>query len=68
MAARIIIDGPPDIHNPQRPFISGKGSFDLIVNNLKEVCDLITVQLGGNFTRDNYRRFYEVIFCRETQN
>jgi uncharacterized protein len=59
--ARITIDGPPDIHNLQRPFVSGKGSFDLIMSNLKEVCGLLKVQLGGNFTRDNYRRFPELL-------
>lgn len=59
--ARITIDGPPEIHNVQRPFVSGKGSFDLIMKNLKEVCTLIKMQLGGNFTRDNYRRFPELL-------
>jgi uncharacterized protein len=59
--AKITIDGPPDIHNIQRPFVSGKGSFELIMSNLKEVCGLIKVQLGGNFTRDNYRRFPELL-------
>jgi len=59
--ARITIDGPPDIHNQQRPFVSGKGSFDAILKNLGEVCDLIKMQLGGNFTRDNYRRFPELL-------
>ncbi|MDD5286390.1 MAG: geopeptide radical SAM maturase, partial [Desulfuromonadaceae bacterium] len=59
--ARITIDGPPDIHNRQRPFVSGKGSFEQIMNNLKEVCGLFKVQLGGNFTRDNYRRFPELL-------
>lgn len=65
--AKFTIDGPPDIHNIQRPFISGKGSFDLIMNNLKEVCGLIKVQLGGNFTRDNYRRFPELLELLEEQ-
>jgi uncharacterized protein len=59
--AKITIDGPPDIHNAQRPFVSGKGSFDLIMANLKEVCSLIKVQLGGNFTQANYRRFPELL-------
>lgn len=59
--ARITIDGPPEIHNRQRPFVSGAGSFDLIMRNLKAVCGLTKVQLGGNFTRDNYRRFPELL-------
>lgn len=59
--AKITIDGPPDIHNTQRPFVSGKGSFDLIMKNLKEVYGLFKVQIGGNYTRDNYRRFPELL-------
>lgn len=59
--AKITIDGPPDIHNDQRPFVSGKGSFNIIVNNLKAVCGLIKVQVGGNYTRENYHRFPELL-------
>ena len=31
------------------------------MNNIAEVCGLIKVQLGGNFTRENYRRFPELL-------
>jgi uncharacterized protein len=51
------LDGTRQIHDRQRPFVSGKGSFDCIVANLKEVWDLVTVQLGGNYTREEYREF-----------
>jgi uncharacterized protein len=55
--AKFTLDGPRHIHDQCRPFVSGNGSFDTIVNNIKEVCDLISLQLGGNFTRQNYRDF-----------
>ncbi len=55
--AKVTLDGPKDIHDRFRPFVSGKGSFDLIVSNVKEVCELIKLQIGGNFSRDNYREF-----------
>jgi len=54
---KFTLDGPRTIHDRQRPFISGNGSFDCIVANLKEVCSLVSVQIGGNFTRENYREF-----------
>jgi uncharacterized protein len=53
--AKVTLDGPRENHDAWRPFISGKGSFDVILKNLKEVCDLIKVQIGGNYTADNYR-------------
>ncbi len=54
--AKVTLDGPREVHDRSRPFASGKGSsFDVIVRNIREVWDLINLQLGGNFTRDNYR-------------
>jgi uncharacterized protein len=61
VGAKITLDGPPDIHDRQRPFASGNGSFAAIANNLKEVCDLLQIQVGGNFSVDNYRRFPELL-------
>ena len=60
-AIRLTIDGPPDIHNTQRPFVSGAGSFAKIMANLLAVHKLIPVDLGGNYTRENYRRFPELL-------
>jgi len=60
-AIRLTIDGPPDIHNTQRPFVSGAGSFDRIISNLLAVHKLVPVDLGGNYTRDNFRRFPELL-------
>jgi uncharacterized protein len=55
--AKVTLDGPRENHDRFRPFVSGKGSFDLIVTNVKEVCDLTHIQVGGNYTRENYREF-----------
>ena len=56
-AAKFTLDGPPEIHDKQRPFASGAGSFAAILDNLAAVCDLIAIQLGGNFLQENYREF-----------
>ncbi len=55
--AKVTLDGPRENHDLFRPFVSGKGSFDLIVSNVKEVCGLTDIQVGGNYTRENYREF-----------
>jgi len=55
--AKITLDGPRHIHDQCRPFVSGRGSFDIIINNINEICDLISLQLGGNFTKHNYHDF-----------
>jgi uncharacterized protein len=59
--AAVTIDGPQHIHNVFRPFKGGNGSFDAIVRNVKDVCGLIRVQIGGNFTRENYRAMPELL-------
>ncbi len=60
-SARITIDGPRENHDRYRPFVSGRGSFDAIIRNLAEVCDLIRVGIGGNYTRENYRSFPQLL-------
>ena len=56
-AAKITLDGPRELHDLSRPFVSGKGSFDTIVRNILEIMDVTNVQIGGNFTRENYQEF-----------
>lgn len=60
-AAKFTLDGPPEIHDRQRPYASGSGSFDTILDNLAEICDLLAIQLSGNFYREEYRLFPKVL-------
>jgi uncharacterized protein len=57
VSAKITLDGPKEVHDAFRPFKGGAGSFDAILRNLGETADLIRVQIGGNYTKDNYRLF-----------
>jgi uncharacterized protein len=54
---KITLDGPAYIHNKCRPFKGGGGSFDAIVRNIKDTCDLVKIGIGGNFSRENYKAF-----------
>jgi len=56
-SVKITLDGPAEIHNRCRPFKSGAGSFNSILRNIKETCDLVKIGIGGNFERDNYEKF-----------
>lgn len=60
-SARITLDGPRDNHDSYRPFVSGEGSFNVIIQNLADVSDLIGIGIGGNYTRDNYRSFPQLL-------
>lgn len=51
---RITIDGDKEAHDEYRPFLSGKGTFDLIMRNVKAVADMTRVVLAGNFNARSY--------------
>lgn len=60
-AVRLTLDGPPNIHDSQRPFVSGKGSFAAILENIRAIHEILPIDLGGNYTRESYRRFPELL-------
>ena len=54
---QVTLDGTRENHDRFRPFVSGKGSFDVIVRNLLESCDLLDISIACNYTGENYREF-----------
>jgi len=56
-SVKITLDGPAEVHNRYRPFKSGAGSFDTIIRNIKDTCDLVRIGVGGNFEQTNYEKF-----------
>lgn len=56
-SASVTLDGPRTTHDAARPYRSGAGSFDTILRNLRAVAGLVDLQIGGNFTRENYEQF-----------
>ena len=41
--------------------VSRRTSFDTILQNIKEICTLLPLEIGGNYTRENYLRFPEML-------
>ncbi|MBI5055423.1 MAG: geopeptide radical SAM maturase [Nitrospirae bacterium] len=54
---KVTLDGTPEIHNTTRPFKTGAGSFDTIVNNIRETCDIVKIGIGGNYQKTNFNKF-----------
>jgi len=54
---QITLDGPPEVHNRRRPFKSGRGSFDIILSNIKKIADKseVGIVIVVNFDRENYK-------------
>ncbi len=57
IGAKITLDGPAELHNRSRPYVSGNGSYEAIMRNVLDIFDIVSLQLGGNYTRENYRDF-----------
>ena len=56
-SVKITLDGPAEIHDQCRPFKSGAGSFETIIKNIRETCDLTKIGIGGNYDQNNYLKF-----------
>ena len=52
-AAKVTIDGDQAAHDRKRPLRGGQGTFDKILNNVRQVADRIQIAIGGNFDADS---------------
>lgn len=55
------LDGPKESHDHYRPFLSGYGSFTTIIEKMLEASAFTKILVGGNFTRENYRIFPQLL-------
>lgn len=46
---KITLDGDREMHNQMRPLRGGQGTFDKIVQNLKQIAGTCNIAIGGNF-------------------
>ena len=49
---KITLDGDRDTHNMMRPLRGGQGTFDKIVNNIRQIAGKCRIAIGGNFDAD----------------
>ena len=63
---KITLDGDRHTHNKMRPLRGGQGTFDRIIENMRQVGPLLPLTLGGNFdeaSADSYPALLD--FLRE---
>lgn len=51
---RVTIDGDRAAHDLKRPFKDGSGSFDTIINNIRDVIAKVNIGIAGNFDRESF--------------
>lgn len=61
VSAKITVDGTEENHNRFRPFKNGRESWAAIIANLAACRGLFPITLSGNYTRDNFRSFPELL-------
>jgi uncharacterized protein len=65
--AQVTLDGPEKIHNSRRKLHSGKGTFEKILNNLKESTKNLSILIRINLDKDNLDSSYEVVEILEKE-
>jgi uncharacterized protein len=54
---KITLDGDRDAHNRSRPLRGGQGTFDKIVNNVRQVAHKTRIAIGGNFEMETVESY-----------
>lgn len=60
-SVKLTIDGTKEIHDARRPFRSGKGSFDLIVDNIQKIPEAISLTVQTNLDSENISGFPDLL-------
>jgi len=61
---KITLDGDRETHNRMRPLRGGQGTFDRIVENIRQVAGRVPIAIGGNFDAssvDSYPRLLDFL-------
>ena len=65
-AVKITLDGDHDTHNRMRPLRGGQGTFERIINNVRQVAGKCRITIGGNFDETSVDSYPALLdFLRE---
>ncbi|MEK3833395.1 radical SAM/SPASM domain-containing protein [Paenibacillus sp. FSL R7-0128] len=60
-SVQITLDGGPETHNQTRYLRNGQGSFDRILENIKDIADIINVNIRVNVSQNNVADIHRLI-------
>lgn len=58
---QITIDGPKEIHDKRRPLANGKGTFDVIMNNILKVKGILPIVIRINTDYENWKELNDIV-------
>jgi uncharacterized protein len=65
---KITLDGDRDVHNRMRPLRGGQGTFDRIVENIRQVAHKCRIAVGGNFDESSAESFPALLEYLKSQD
>jgi uncharacterized protein len=65
---KITLDGDRDVHNRMRPLRGGQGTFDRIIENIRQVADKCRIAVGGNFDESSVESFPALLDFLKSQD
>ncbi|UCB52295.1 MAG: SPASM domain-containing protein [Candidatus Zixiibacteriota bacterium] len=65
--AQVTLDGPQEIHDSRRKLQSGEGTFERILDNLKESARNLSILLRINIDRENLDSGYDLVGILEKE-
>ncbi|MBM3820818.1 MAG: radical SAM protein [Acidimicrobiia bacterium] len=68
IGVKVTLDGDRDTHNRMRPLRGRQGTFDRIIENVRQVADLVPITIGGNFDESSVDSYPALLdFLREQE-
>ena len=65
---KITLDGDRDTHDRMRPLRGGQGTFDRIIENVRQVADVVPIAIGGNFDESSVASYPALLdFLKEQE-
>ena len=58
---KITLDGDRDTHNRMRPLRGKQGTFDRIIENVRQVADIVPITIGGNFDESSVDSYPDLL-------
>ena len=65
---KITLDGDKDTHNKMRPLRGKQGTFDKILENVRQVAHKVSISIGGNFDEESWASYPALLdFLKEQE-
>lgn len=58
---QVTLDGPSEIHDFRKPFLNGKGTFDVILHNVLKYWNKLNFTIRANVDKNNYNCIPELM-------